>query len=92
VSQVIVTQDVLTPERERARQEEHKIDKDSEYRKWQLGDPTKNLPLVRAILAPIVLPLIAFWTLLSIVVGGALFLVMAIMRIGSLIFRGSTKP
>jgi uncharacterized protein YecA (UPF0149 family) len=94
MSQVIVENDVLREKRAQSAVKEHAIDREGEFRKWQMSDITKFDPVFAAVRIA-ALPIFAVWWLLSQIIRLAIVVASGIsFAIGGLLgrMRDPTDP
>lgn len=85
MSQVVVTEDSLKQRRLRSGEQERQIDRESQFKKWQLSDITGFDPIA-ALVGVAVLPVVAIWYVLSFLVRIAVYIGIGFSRaLGALI-------
>jgi hypothetical protein len=85
MSQVVVTEDNLKQRRLRSGEQEKRIDREGQFRKWLKSDITGFDPIA-AVVGLAVLPVVAIWYILSTIVKVAIFVSIGFSRmIGTLL-------
>lgn len=79
MSQVVVVDDNLKDKRLSSKKEEKAIDRDSQFRKWQMSDIT-GPSLVLKLIGLATMPIVFFWSILGLLSGLALAIAMAIFN------------
>lgn len=75
LSQVVVTNDTLKRKRERSREQEHQIDRESGFSRWRRNDITGKDPFA-SMVGFAVTPILALWGLLC----GAIAVTVTVLR------------
>ena len=89
MSQVIVTNDELKSRREKSRDQERQIERESGFAKWRRSDITGRDPKL-AVISMALMPVFGLWTLLGVVMVAMLELSKSLFRVlGQL--AGGTK-
>jgi len=89
LSQVIVTNDELKSKREKSRDQERRIERESGFAKWRRNDITGRDPRL-TVIGLALLPVVGLWTLLGVVMVAMLELSTALFRVLGR-FAGGTK-
>lgn len=91
MSQVVVTEDSYRKAREKSLQQEKRILKDAEFEHWHLSDVTKMYGILRAIAAPLALPILLFWSLLLAGFALAVGIVSRLLQVLGKLFGGTIE-
>ena len=86
MSQVVVTDDTFKDKRQKSREQEHKIARESEFGKWRRDDVTK-LDRFQRVLGLMVLPIVGLWGIIC----GLMYFVVQIVRFCFQLLGGGQK-
>ncbi len=84
MSQVIVTKDNITPRRVTSATQEHKIDREGQFKRWRRNDITGFDPIAAAA-GIAMLPVLAIWWVFSWAAEIAVFVAIGVSRLVSTI-------
>lgn len=85
MSQVIVTNDNLGPLRQKALEQEHRIQTEVDFKKWHRSDVVGFDPVKNAV-GVAVLPVVAFWGILMACISVAFAIAANLMRLAGKVF------
>jgi hypothetical protein len=90
LSQVIVTNDSLKQKRERSAEQEHRIDRESQFARWRKSDITGK-DYVESAVGYALLPIVALWAFLTGVIALMLTACEYLFKVLGAIFRGKDR-
>jgi hypothetical protein len=79
LSQVVVTRDRYKAKREQSLNQEHRISREDEFRRFRMSDISKPDPIAK-LAGVVALPLAAIWAGLTALVGFAMFVLLAALK------------